>query len=148
MNRSKGLYWSSVGTTIVGLVDGIYLSWVKLAHQNAICSAIGDCETVNNSIYSEIGGVPIALLGAGMYLIILSILLLENRVRFLRAHGQEILFGLTFLGVIYSAWLTYVEIAILKAICPFCVISAIALLVLLVLTILRLFEPNPTTEFA
>ena len=148
MSRSKGLYWTSVGVAVVGLFDAIYLSWIKLAHQTAICSTIGDCETVNNSIYSELGGIPIALLGAGMYWIILSLLLLENRFKFLQVHGQEILFGLTFLGVLFSAWLTYVEIAILKAICPFCVISAFAMLVLLVLTIMRLFEPNPTTEFA
>jgi len=148
MNRSKGLYWTSVGVAVVGFIDAIYLSWIKLAHQTAICSTIGDCETVNNSIYSELGGIPVALLGAGMYLIILSLLLLENHNNFLQVHGQEILFGLTFLGVLYSAWLTYVEIAILKAICPFCVISAIAMLVLLALTIMRLLEPKPTTEFA
>ena len=140
--HSERWWWMSVVVSGFGLVDALYLSWLKLAHQTAICSTIGDCETVNNSAYSEIGGIPIALLGAGAYLVILLVLFLENRVEFFQAYGKEVNFGLTLLGVLFSAWLTYVEIAILKAICPFCVISAIALLILLVLTVMRLFEPG------
>ena len=136
------LWWMSVVVSGLGLADALYLSWLKLAHQTAICSTIGDCETVNNSVYSEMGGIPVAWLGAGIYLFILSVLFFERRTGFFQNHGQEIVFGVTLLGVLYSAWLTYIEIAILKAICPFCVISAIALLVLLVLTVMRLFEPK------
>ncbi len=53
-------------TTFVGLLDSIYLSYIKLSHNEAFCAGIGDCDVVNTSPYSEIAGIPIALLGAGV----------------------------------------------------------------------------------
>jgi hypothetical protein len=40
---------TSIAVSLVGLVDSIYLTWIKLANQTAACSGIGDCESVNNS---------------------------------------------------------------------------------------------------
>src|SRR4030066_131585 len=63
---------AAIVLALVGLADSAYLAYVKLTNQLASCSNLGDCETVNSSRYSEIGGVPIALLGAAAYLIILG----------------------------------------------------------------------------
>jgi uncharacterized membrane protein len=41
-------------------------------------------------------------------------------------------------GVIYSAYLTYIEIAVLRTICPFCVVSAIIMILIFALSIVRL----------
>jgi uncharacterized membrane protein len=42
----------------------------------------GDCWTVNNSIYSEFLGIPIALFGVGAYLSILVLLWMEDPNQF------------------------------------------------------------------
>ena len=51
-----------------------------------------------------------------------------------------LIFGISLVGVLYSAYLTYIEIAVIYAICPFCVISAIVLLGIFTISTVRLFR--------
>lgn len=132
--------YTSIGLAFIGVVDSLYLTFVKYTGQYTLCGTIGDCASVNSSKYSEIGGVPIALLGTGAYLLILSLLLVENRSSFWREFAPVLVFGLTLVGVLYSIYLTYLEIAVLKAICPYCVLSAAILVVLFVLSSVRLWR--------
>jgi uncharacterized membrane protein len=141
------LFLSSVILAIIGLVDSLYLYWVKISNAYALCGPIGDCESVNSSPYAEIAGVPIALLGAGAYLSILGFLFFERRGRFWSEYSPYIIFGISLAGVLYSAYLTYIEVAILRAICPYCVLSAIILVILLALTSVRLLR-NPIVQGA
>jgi uncharacterized membrane protein len=131
---------TSIVLAVLGLVDSIYLVWVKLTGNYAICGPIGNCESVNSSRYSEIFGIPIALLGALAYLMIIILLLLENRRSFWAEFGPMIVFGISLIGVLYSIYLTYLEISVLKAICPYCIISAIILVALLVISSIRLSQ--------
>lgn len=140
MSRSVLLRWASVFFALIGLGVSIYLTYVKLTNQLAACSTIGDCESVNSSIYSEIGGIPIALLGAVAYLLILITLLLEERNSLIATYGLQIIYGVTLIGVLYSAYLTYIEIAVLRAICPYCVISAVAITLIFIFSVIRLFS--------
>ena len=123
---------------VLGLLDSIYLVWVKFSGRYALCGPIGNCESVNTSQYSEVFGIPIALLGAGAYLIMIILLMLESLGSIWKEYGPLIVFGLNLIGVLYSIYLTYIEIAVLKAICPYCVISAVILVVILVLSAIRL----------
>ncbi len=131
--------WSlSVAVAALGLVDAAYLTWIKLANATIACSNIGECETVNNSRYSVIAGIPIAALGVAAYAAIL-LLLVFDRKPFERSELLRMgVFGLSLAGTLYSAYLTYVEVAILRAVCPFCLVSAVFLAALLMLSILRL----------
>lgn len=132
---------------IIGLIDSVYLAWVKYADQYALCGPIGDCESVNTSQYSEIYGIPIALLGAGAYLVIVVLLLAEKRNEFMHEYSPLLVFGLSLIGVLYSIYLTYIEIAVLQAICPYCVISAIVLVLLLVFSTIRLVQTFHESDF-
>lgn len=123
---------------IIGAVDSAYLSWLKLTGSVAACSNIGDCEAVNNSRYAEIAGIPIAILGLLGYLAILAILLLEVKKPSWKYGLRLAFFGFTLAGTLYSIYLTYIEVAILGAICPFCVVSAIVMVALFLLAILHL----------
>ena len=125
----------------LGLLDALYLSWLKLSGQEAACAGIGDCDVVNSSPYAEFMGIPVAVLGAGVYVLILLLLWVEPRLpRPRRAQALYAVFGLVFFGVAYSAYLTYIEVAVLHAICPFCVFSALVLLFLWVLAIIRVLS--------
>ena len=132
------LHRISLGLAVIGLMDSIYLSWIKLSGTTALCGGVGDCESVNNSIYSEINGIPIAFLGAGAYLLILGILLLEGRLGADADWPVLSLFGLSLIGTLYSIYLTYIEVAVLRAICPYCVVSAIVITLLLAISVVRL----------
>jgi uncharacterized membrane protein len=129
---------SSIILSGIGLVDSLYLTWVKLSNAYAFCGPIGDCESVNSSKYAEIAGIPIALLGAIAYLAIMFLLLFETRNGFWAEYSPMVVFGLSLAGVLYSAYLTYLEIAVIRAICPYCVVSAIVLVLLLALATVRL----------
>jgi len=125
---------------VVGLTDSLYLSWVKVSGKYALCGPIGDCESVNSSKYSEIAGIPIAFLGVGAYLVILVLLFLESRGNFWMEYSPLLVFGISLAGVLYSAYLTYLEIAVIRAICPYCVVSAIVLIFLLMLSVQRMLR--------
>ncbi len=129
---------------VVGLIDSIYLTWIKLG-ANGVCVIGEGCEIVNTSPYSSIGGIPIALLGAAAYLIMFGILFMETRNSFFEFNGPLLVFGISFAGVLYSAYLTYLELYVIHAICEFCVLSAIVLLLMLFFSGIRLRNTFKTT---
>lgn len=124
--------------SLFGLCVALYLVWIKIYPSSPFCLGVGDCEAVNTSIYSEIRGIPIAIFGALAYATLLVLLLLETRISFLNEWGPLLEFGLAFAGTLYSAYLTYIEIAVLKKICPYCVLSAIAITSIWILSSIRL----------
>lgn len=139
----KKLYWSAVALTAFGLLDSIYMTAYKyiyeLTSSNAMCLGSGDCSTVNASSYSEIYGIPVALVGVGGYLAILALLLLERQANpFWKQNLPLAVFGLSVGGFGFTLYLVYVEAFILKAWCPFCVASQVTMTILFFLTIIRL----------
>ena len=141
MKSDRNLRIVTIILAIIGLADSIYLTAIKITNTAAYClPGLGDCETVNTSRYSEIFGVPIALLGAFAYAMILLICYLENKSAFFAANGSLLLFGISLVGVLYSTYLTYIEIAVIHAICPYCVISAVVLLGIFVISTIRLLR--------
>jgi uncharacterized membrane protein len=142
----KNIRTISIVLAIIGLVDSVYLTWVKLANRYALCGPIGDCESVNSSRYSEIGGVPIALLGAGAYVVLILLLILESRGGFWKEYAPYLVLGITLVGTIYSIYLTYLEIAVIHAICPYCVVSAVVIFLLFGLSIVRLIVDEPELD--
>lgn len=132
---------SSLILATLGLVDSFYLTWIKLTNNTAIClPGLGNCDVVNNSRFSEIGRIPIAALGVAAYLCLILLILAEKQNLPLAEYYPYGVFGIALSGTIYSGYLTYLEIAIIKAICPFCLLSAILMASLLIIAIVRLSQ--------
>jgi len=124
---------------IIGALDATYLTWIKFSHNETQCApGLGDCYTVNTSPYSELFGIPIAVFGLATYLLIIAVLLLEARNNFLKENGTMVIFGVSLIGVIYSAYLSYLEEYVIHAWCPYCIVSAIMITIIFILSILRL----------
>ncbi len=123
---------------LIGLAVSIYLIFIKLFPATPFCMGLGDCDAVNNSIYSELFGIPIAVFGALTYLAILGLALLETKIGLVREWGPVGEFGLALFGVLYSAYLTYIELFVLHKICPYCVTSAIAITIICIVAGMRL----------
>jgi len=136
----KKLYWASVALTALGAAVSIYMTIYKLTDNNAMCLGSGDCASVNASIYSEIYGIPVGLVGVGGYLSILAVLLLEqySKNKFFKENGPMGTFFLTVGGFGFTLYLVYIEAFVLKAWCPFCVTSQITMTILFILSIIRL----------
>jgi len=92
----------------------------------------GYLTTVQKSHYAQLLGVPVALLGLLGYVAILAALARDGE------RGRTAAAFLSLAGFGFSAWLTYVEVARLDAICIWCVASAICMTLLAGLSTMRL----------
>jgi uncharacterized membrane protein len=122
----------SATLALVGVAIAGYLTWVHYGGLEPICAGGGGgCERVQSSSYAELAGVPVALLGLIGYLAIGAALLVP---------GEEVrLVGalLALIGAGFSAYLTYLEIFQIEAICQWCVASAIVMTALAGCTVVR-----------
>jgi uncharacterized membrane protein len=126
---------------VIGVAVGSYLSFVALdKHVEAFCSGVGNCHTVQNSQYAKVGGVPVAILGLGMYVALLAMTVVRRFDR--RLLGREApailgtwTFALAFAGMLYSGYLTYLELFVIDAICVWCVGSAITVTIIAVVAL-------------
>jgi uncharacterized membrane protein len=120
---------------VAGIGVAGYLTWAHYADVAPICATGGGCETVQQSSYAELGGVPVAILGLGGYLAILTGLLVPGEAARLATAG------IALVGAGFSAYLTYLELFVIDAICQWCVASAVIMVALAVLGLLRVFRP-------
>ena len=120
----------------VGLAT--YLAMYKLGMIGTLACTVGSCETVNLSRYATFLGIPVAVWGLGFYVVLFAVALSGTTERFVNAAWvSHALLALTGWGVIFSAWLTYLELYVIHAICMFCVISAILVTVTFVVALLE-----------
>jgi uncharacterized membrane protein len=117
----------SLGFALAGLAVSVYLMYTHF-NAGALVCGVGDCQTVQGSEFATIAGIPVSLLGLGLF----ASLVVAGLIRARAPQRSEVLtvgaFGLALAGVLYSVYLTYLEVAVISAICQWCVVSAIATL--------------------
>lgn len=128
----------SVGFATLGLLVSVYMTVFKLTENQSMCLGNGGCSIVNNSIYAEVYGVPVAIVGILGYAAILVLLVFADRAAFLRSNAVMLVFGMCLVGFLFTIYLVYVEVALIHALCPFCITSQISMTVLFILSIIRL----------
>jgi uncharacterized membrane protein len=110
---------------LAGIFISTYLTLYKLGVIGELTCSIGSCETVNISRWSVFLGLPVAAWGLFFYIDVFVIAVVGTTPRF--ENEQVISFVLVAqaaIGVLFSAWLTYLELAVIHAICIWCVTSA------------------------
>lgn len=133
--------WLMRGLALAGMGVSGYLTWAHLADQSVACGQSQGCDIVQQSIYSEVGGIPVALLGLLAYIALLALTLLRGRIsEDLDTYIPLAIFGISLIGVLYSAYLTYLELYVIYAICRWCVSSAIITTAIFLLSIPDLKE--------
>jgi uncharacterized membrane protein len=123
---------ASALVAVAGLAIAGYLTVVHYAGGEPVCAIAHGCATVQKSDYAQLAGVPVALLGLLGYVAILAALARDGE------QGRTAAAFLSLAGFGFSAWLTYVEVARLDAICVWCVASAICMTLLAGLSAVRL----------
>jgi uncharacterized membrane protein len=119
-----------------GLLISSYLTMYKVGLLGVIQCTIGGCEKVQTSRWATFLGLPVSAWGLGAYLTILAISILGVQPRWVRARWVALaLFGLSAVGVAFSAWLTYLEAFVIHAWCQWCVISAILITLIFLLSL-------------
>ena len=127
----------TVALIIIGLLVSIYMTIYKITSNDNMCIGSQDCSVVNASKYSEVNGIPVAVIGAIGYTALLGILWLERKSDFFKDNGSMIFFGISLIGFFFTLWLVYVEVALLKAYCPFCIASQVSMTLIFILSVIR-----------
>jgi len=121
----------------VAAVVGILVSIFSVfAHYGVVSSEVCsindtfDCDTVNKSAYSELFGIPVALLGVLTYIVFFLGVMAYDR-----NHSQKLLQALMTLGgagLIFSLYLTSIEAFVLYTWCILCLASQAAILAIVI----------------
>jgi len=128
-----------IALSLAGIGVAGYLSYTHLFELPVICGASQGCDLVAQSVYAKMFGIPVAVFGLLAYIALLVLLVARRRVsENLEAYVTLGVFGISLLGVLFSAYLTYLEIFVILAVCMWCVASAIIMSVLFVLSILEM----------
>lgn len=128
---------ASGAVAVAGLAIATYLTIAHYAGAEPVCAIAHGCATVQQSEYAELAGIPVALLGLLGYAAILVSLVRDDEAW--RTATAFLALG----GFGFSAWLTYVEIWRLDAICIWCVASAVCMTLLAGLSAARLLNAPP-----
>jgi len=126
---------------LAGIFISIYLTLYKLGVVGELSCSIGSCETVNTSRWSVFLGLPVAAWGLLFYLDVFGVALLGTMPRWENEPVISIiLVAEAAIGVLFSAWLTYLELAVINAICIWCVTSAVIVVIILLVSVADLKE--------
>ncbi len=119
--------WILAVLDVVGLAIASYLSVVELGGGVPYCGALHGCETVAQSEYARIGGVPVAVYGVA-----LSLVLLTLAVAWIRSDNPVLLdahYGLSLIGVIFEIYFLTLQLFVIHALCVWCTAYGLSLIV-------------------
>lgn len=120
---------------LVGALIAAYLTLYKFGVIGTLaCSNLGSCELVQTTRFASFLGFPVAMWGVGYYLAVLVVALAGTSARWGESAGLSLaLVLLTGWGVLFSGYLTWLELFVIHAICLWCVTSALLALTLFVI---------------
>lgn len=139
--RDRTLRLVMIVLATIGLGVASYLTYTHYAGLKVACSFGGQCETVQESSYAKLVGVPVALIGLIGYVFILGALAAP-----VNETSRLALVAFTVVGFAFSAYLTYRELFSIHAICQWCVSSAVIMTVLAGLSVARFLRGDAELE--
>ena len=132
------LSWAVPALALIGLAVASYLAYVEVAQVEAVCGPVGECNIVQSSPYAQLIGIPVGVLGALFYFMIV-VLWIGQRFLPDRLSALSLLsmVALTILGTGFSIYLTVIELFVIRAVCAWCLSSAVLTALLMILVAKR-----------
>lgn len=145
----------SIVSLVLATVGAAISGYLTYAHFNidALVCAGGGCEVVQQSKYSEIMGIPIALMGLLMFLAVIALIIVRDRILDYAYLANPLIIVLLVASLIYFAYLAYLEANVIHAWCQWCVGTTIVTVILFLVEAFRMREdfrddPDDIAEFA
>jgi len=111
---------------LLGFFVALYLWLHQIGVGGELKCGTGGCDTVQASRWSHQLGIPVAFYGVAGYAVILAVAIAGLQPSWLERRGPTFLLAaLATGGVLFSVWLTYLELFVINAICRWCVTSAV-----------------------
>lgn len=140
--RTKVLYYIIFILSLLGLGVSAFLAYEYALPTPIICPLGGSgCETVKNSVYSNLLGIPLPYWGMTFYLIMTGLIFLiieKGTTKLLK----KLLLTVAISGLLFSIYLTALEEFVINAYCFWCVISAIITTVIFVVTVIIFLQKS------
>ncbi|HJU65757.1 MAG TPA: vitamin K epoxide reductase family protein [Gemmatimonadaceae bacterium] len=132
---------------LIGALVALYLTLYKVGALGEISCSIGSCETVNLSRWATFLGLPVAAWGLAAYVVLLALSLVGLQPE--RERSRSISLAVVLLAgwsFLFSLWLTYLELFVIRAICMWCVISAAIMTAIFALSVADLRAARRTAS--
>ena len=135
--------------SLAGLFLGAYLTLYKFGYIGTLACGVTSCETVQTSRWSVFAGLPVATWGAGFYATMLVLAIAGLQPQYAESRGLSLaMLVLSGWGVLFTAWLNYLEGFVIHAWCEWCLGSAAMVLLLFVLAALDFREVKDLPELS
>lgn len=121
--------------SLLGIFVSGYLTYIHYSGEPIICGGSNSCELVNASRYAFIGPIPVSALGLMAYLTILILSLIKSDEE--RQWPAILMFGVSLIGVMFQWYLFYIEVAVLHALCYWCLASQAIITLIFILALPR-----------
>lgn len=122
--------------SLAGLFVGAYLTLFKFGIIGTLACGVGSCEQVQTSRWSVFLGLPVATWGLGFYAVMLALSIAGIQSRYAESRGLSLaVLLLTGWGVLFTAWLNYLEGFVIHAWCEWCLGSATMVVALFILAV-------------
>jgi uncharacterized membrane protein len=132
---------------LIGWFVALYLALHALGIGGELKCGTGGCDTVQTSGWAVLLGVPVAFYGVAGYAAILAVAIVGLQPKWLARRGPILLLAaLATGGVLFSAWLTYLELFVIHAICRWCVTSAVLMAAIWIVSLFSLRTPAPRID--
>lgn len=120
-------------------VAGAIAAYLVVVHYrgDVLVCATGGCETVQRSRYAELLGIPVAVFGLVTY----ALLVASSLTR--RPAAVALGAGLALTALLFAQYLAYVQIAVLHAICTWCVAADSLTTLIALAAVLRFVRAEP-----
>jgi uncharacterized membrane protein len=106
---------------LAGILVAGYLTKAHYGDGSLVCPVGGGCETVQESEYAELAGIPVALLGLVAYSVVLALILWDAPLARLGAAA------LALTGLLFSAFLLGVQAFVIEAFCIWCLANDVVI---------------------
>ena len=113
---------------LAGVAVAGYLTYVHYQPDALICTSGGGCETVQESSYAELAGIPVALLGLLGYVAVLLLVAWDSEL----ARTLAAAIALTAAG--FAVYLLVLQAFVIDAWCVWCLVNDVVIVPLLAIT--------------
>ncbi len=132
---------------LAGIFVALYLLLYKLGYIGHLSCSIGSCETVNTSRWATFLGIPVAGWGVAYYIGMFVLALVSTQERLAGSKTVSLaLLAVATTGLLFSAWLTYLELFEIHAICQWCVVSAVIVTLIFLVSVAEYRERSGSSE--
>ena len=133
MSDRQTFGWRLLLVSSVGIGVAAYLTYVHYQPAALICTAGGGCETVQDSKYAVLAGIPLAVLGLSAWIAALALTIWNSDL------ARTLTAALALGALAFVGYLVILQLFVIDAICVWCMVNDVVLVPLLaVLALLRL----------